>query len=561
MKIYDEFGNVVNILPTYQQGGFILPQYRPSQVTLQTPSSEGLFRAIDSSTQNNWNRYVQGEQLNIQRARASQDFYTNVIDIQLKKQTQERVNKQLELQNKKFEYEIMKNNLDLINEGLAIGSEEFIEADRAAIDAQLNPAKDKLASTDYRNVDEVFKNRMEITRLKNTFTNGYANADRLKKGTTILNDTKNDKLLEFASKNNVLDTTVYGQYTNSKLEWAKALNEFNKTGDRSILDKAEEHRNNIETIQKFVDSDLFKQKIELANQTQQAEIQVQQAKAQEDIANAKMLTETLPSRIKLNEAKARLDIAKASSEISDEEFNQEQRKLQEADWKLWLSENPNPTSKERSNARISIFSDKISAAQGGYTSAEQMYAEGARTDDQELMDKALAWKTADNNKQTTVNYVTSNDGSTGEQNKDGSVNWGGHTIDKDGVTVTSVTVGNEPYTINTTGDDKGKVVGIPDAYLTKIGNKGYLKIKGDDGDNLEWVFGKYPGYGSWYTNDSLKDFSTSSAAPPGTKYEGGYLYIPQDDIKVTSTSGGSSYMGGQSTTPAPATSVGKNGMG
>ena len=195
MKIYDEFGNVINILPTYQQGGFILPQYKPSQVTLQAPSSEGLFRATESGTNNDWNRFVQGTQLNLQASRASQDLFTNAIDIRLKMQTQERVNKQLELQNKKFEYEIMKNNLDLINEGLAIGSEEFIEADRAAIDAQLNPAKDKLASTDFRDVDEVFKNRMEITRLKNTFTNGYANADRLKKGTTILNDTKNDKLL------------------------------------------------------------------------------------------------------------------------------------------------------------------------------------------------------------------------------------------------------------------------------------------------------------------------------------------------------------------------------
>ena len=57
MKIYDEFGNVINILPTYQQGGFILPQYKPSQVTLQAPSSEGLFRATESGTNNDWNRF------------------------------------------------------------------------------------------------------------------------------------------------------------------------------------------------------------------------------------------------------------------------------------------------------------------------------------------------------------------------------------------------------------------------------------------------------------------------------------------------------------------------
>lgn len=536
MKIYDSDGRLIHNVPDYQSGGFILPQYNPAQVTLQTPSSEGLFNTTQATANNSWNRYVQGEQVNAAKALNAQNFVTNIIDTKLKIQTQERVNKQLELQNKKFEYQIMKDNLDIVKESLAMGSQEFLEGDRAAIDKAYEPINDKIANTDWRDTNAVFDNHRQKLIIKNSFKNAYANKEAFVNGTKLIEENKNDKAIEYAAKTEALDFDMYEKYTTSKQEWAKALSEFEKTGDRSILDKAQQHKQNIETTQTFIDSDAFKQKIQIAQQ-------VQQAKAQEDLANANMITQTTPSRIIINEAKARLDIAKANNEIGDMEFEQSQRKLMDSEWKLWVKENPNATVDELTTARNTIYNPKGIAANDGLPNS--MNEEIARRVARGEMEPEDAMKLL-NTKESTVNYTTDGAGNiTGVKQHDGSIDYGGRTVDKDGVTVTSVTVNGEKFTTYTTGEDKGKVVGIPDATLTEVGGKGYLKLKGNSGDNLDWLMGKYPKYGKWYTNDSLKDFQNSDQAPIGTKYEGGYLYIPQDNLGVPQGTTGQSFFSGQ----------------
>jgi hypothetical protein len=482
------------IIPPYQSGGLILPQYSGAQQSYALPGSGmqtlNTFMQIDQQSQQ---RYMQQQQLNMQRSQQTQNMLNSSIEMQLRRSQQERVNKQIDLQNKKFEYQQMKDNLDLITEGLAIGSEEFIEADRAKIDALLAPEKEKLSSLDTRDTEAIFKQSAKLKMVKASYANGYKNADALKKAKELLDKNPNDELLDFATKNDVLDVDVYEDYTNSKLEWVKAVNQFSKTGDVSVLDNARQYREALETTQKMVSSDLFKEKIEIAKI-------VQQSKAEENRANAdkiRIATEIAKKEAPLKEAQLR--------------FEHEQNMRKGAEFAKWEKDNPNATIEERDIMYDRLFSDK-SAQQNQYTSSEQMYAEGYRTNDPGMMDAAMQWKMADNNKTTNVNYTT--DGK-GIIDKDGSINYGGYGINKDNTWAWGI-YGNNQIKRDQIKDEieSGAVIPQGDGSLKIIDDATVMKIFGIEA--------------TWGNSDS----GDIKAALPGAKKVGGSWIIPKDNVAL-----------------------------
>jgi hypothetical protein len=109
----------MNILQYLQQGGFILPQQSQSQLTYNVPQSAmQVANTAMQVDQNALNRYVQLEQLNLQEAQADRSFFTTLETQRQQRETNERLNKQMDLTNKKLEFEQTKYAYDQFDEVL-----------------------------------------------------------------------------------------------------------------------------------------------------------------------------------------------------------------------------------------------------------------------------------------------------------------------------------------------------------------------------------------------------------------------------------------------------------
>ena len=96
-----------------QQGGYILPQYSSGQQTYQAPNA-GMqtLQTMMQIDQQGQNRYMQGEQLNLQRSQNTQNIIDSTIRNRISIEQNERLKKQLDLSNKKLEFEMQKAILD-----------------------------------------------------------------------------------------------------------------------------------------------------------------------------------------------------------------------------------------------------------------------------------------------------------------------------------------------------------------------------------------------------------------------------------------------------------------
>ena len=529
-----------------QQGGYILPQYSSGQQTYSAPNT-GMqsLQTMMQIDQQGQNRYMQGEQLNLQRSQNTQNIINSTIQNELNRKTQERLQKQMDLSNKKLEFDMQKAILDDLDKQRTEIQASFLTRDQLLYDDLLKKQGLDQASMlgkmkGGQSMENWMDYRLNERALRSTFKNGYTNMQTYTQAKAYVDKTSEElKRAKTLMDNGMLDGAAYEKYVLDAQKAAAELAGF-ENGTTPAIDFKSSHWAGVIGAPDLLDEVQMKHNIEMDNK-------VKEAKRLEDIANANMITQTMPSKIKLNEAKAQLDMAKASNEISDMEFEQGIRKLQDEEWDMWMKENPNAPVKERIAARNEIYSGvngKDNKSTANYTSAEQMYAEGFRTGNQELMDAAMQWKTADNNKSTDVNYKYDGNGKVeGVVQADKSVDYGGRTVDKDGVTVTAIVLGGETYkVVGGSGKDKDKVVGLPTgvtAYLVEKeyppGTKrGFLKLKGDDTAARNWVYAKYgEDYGKLTINDDLMDFPTKGKAPEGTHWgDDGYLYVPQDNVAL-----------------------------
>lgn len=128
----------MNILQYLQQGGFILPQQSQSQLTYNVPQSAAqVTNTAMQVDQNALNRYVQLEQLNLQEAQADRSFFTTLENQRQQRETNDRLNKQMDLTNKKLEFEQTKYAYDQFDEVLKWEQDNLEPRHRAEWDALL----------------------------------------------------------------------------------------------------------------------------------------------------------------------------------------------------------------------------------------------------------------------------------------------------------------------------------------------------------------------------------------------------------------------------------------
>ena len=541
-----------------QQGGYILPQYSSGQQTYSAPAA-GMqtlqtMMQVDQGAQN---RYLQGEQLNLSKSQNTQNIINSTIQNQLNRKTQERLQKQMDLSNQKLEFDMQKAILKDIDEEREKLNSSFLLRDRLQIEKDLADQgldeagiiagmKGDLSFDNYSKFQ--LKRQSIIAKQKNGFTNmqTYNQASKLVEKT----DAELKRAYELM-KVGALDYNAFEKYLQNSKEAATELIKF-ENGDVQNIDFKDSKWSGITGATDFLDEVQMKHNAKVEEQIKTAKRQEDLADAVYKTANAQMLTKTLDSRIKLNEAKAALDLALANNEISDMEFDQSIRKLQDEEWNMWMQENPNAPVKERISARNEIYSDKgPDKSTSNYTSAEQMYTEGVRTQNQDLMDAAMDWKTADNNKTTVVDYRTDSAGKQGIVDKDGNVNYGGYwTTNKDG---------KDTWAGGIYGKKRIEAANIESKLKDNIIQPqadGSIKLDMTDSDVLKF-FGISPtsnwGFGNWDSDDIKQNI-------PNAKKEGNYWIIPPDDVKMqapaNSTTGTTFFKPGATPT-APPTS-GKN---
>ena len=540
-----------------QQGGYILPQYNSAQQTYAVPNN-GMqaLQAIMQIDQQSQNRYIQGEQLNIQRSQNTQSIINSTIQNELNRKTQERLQKQMDLANEKLKFEMQKEILADIDEQRKYLKDNFLGRDQIKIQESmekmgldpnsiLTRMKGNMNLENYMN--EAFAVRAFYASQKNAFSNmqKYGEAKQ-----HIAKNEQNLKRAEEFAKKGWLDDTVYQKYFKS-LNKATADTVGFENGSVQDIDFSDKNWSSIVGFPDFLDEIQMKKTLKIEEQIKKAKMEEDLADAKYKTANAAMLTGTLDSRIKLNKAKAALDIAKANNEIDDLQFAQEQRKLKNADWELWLGENPSATAKERDEARKSIYSDNPTKpdliSSTNELLARKLDAEGASSED--IIEAQQRFNAS--NKTTNVNYnypVKDATGKTiGLTNNEGVTDWGGYRTK--GSEFVDGSFGGLPVSLANPSHKKlfeeGKLVF----------KDGKLRIKGNT--VAKDLFGVSQSWGDfWEINDSVIE-----KAIPGIKQDGEYWEIPYDNKPLPQQSAGSGGSGApffNGVAPATGGSTGSN---
>ena len=344
IKVYDESGKIINIIPMYQAGGAVLPQYTPTETSMYKPqqsantSLEMSQRNLEFANQ----RAMQNASLDMQRNAQIMSSYQFGVQQKTQQAREERYLKQLDLQNKKLELEEIKLAQSEFQNLLDIDNDKFLEGDDLKIQEQMKLDKmddESFANLDLRDPSVVYdamnKRRIYMSRFKDAYSNKKAYAD----GVKILDNDENDKMIEQAAKNGYLDIDAQQQYTTSKLEYRKALEEFRKTGDKTLLDNAKQHYDTLTKYQTFINEDIYTKQVELEKQKQLADIAKTEAEAIKTKAEADF-------QIANKDTLADLEKAKLEEQLVDSQMKAQKSNLYKTVYDKWKQENPNPTYEE-----------------------------------------------------------------------------------------------------------------------------------------------------------------------------------------------------------------------
>lgn len=541
MYKFDYNGNLILDPEQYQAGGYILPQMVNGQNTLQSPSSAGLFDAIQNTTNSDWNRYVQGSQLGMQSAAQGRNMIDSIYDRKYKSQQQEKLIKQYDLQNKRFELELLKEKQKAITEVLAVDDNLFLDGDQQDFQKQMetdkmddNSLNTSLSSSDINTIyDNLNKRKTYVTKFKKYYDrkNAYI------KGTAELTKLDDDyKRINEAAEKGYLNIDDARAFTDAQTQIHSKLNRMLNDSSYDIRNDQEYNslmNNYINANKSFINEIDYKQYWDTQKQLQQSNILNKQAQAELDKAKAEVALDRLPSQIALEKAKTdeiiqtlpyELDKLKISNALTKKEHD-----ILSKEWDIFEKTYPNPTLEQLQNFKSKV-SGKVS--NDAISSIDELLARKLQSEGASVEDIISAKQRANKStSQSNINY--SSDGK-GIINADKSIDYGSLTVDKDGVTPISVTIKGETFTVNSTDENKGKVVGVPDATLTVVNGKGYLKLKGGNNENRNWIYDKYGlKYGKTWINDDLKNFPSYQKAPKGSFFDAGYLYIPQDENNQT----------------------------
>ena len=550
--MYDESGKIINIIPLYQVGGPVLPQYTPTETSMYRPQ-QSANTALEFSQRNlelQNQKEIQQQQLGMQRDAQLQNSYQTAMNLRFQKDQQEllkareeRYLKQLDLQNKKLELDQIKTAQTEFQSLLDLDNDVFLEGDNAKIQEQMKSDKmddESFANLDLRDPTVVYdamnKRRVYMSKYKDAYSNKKAYTDGIK----ILDNDENDKLIEQAAKGGFLDFDKQKAYTTSKLEYRKALEEFRKTGDKTILDNAKQHLDNISQLQTFINEDLYKKQQQLAEQEQETNIIVGQAEAKAKTAQAAVDQATADFKVKNIDLLTQAEKAKLETTLVDLEMKSMESKAIKEAWDAFKISNPDPTPQDIIAFRNSL-EGKFQSLDDYY---DQQVIQGTMTPEQR---NALKTKTTTS---TTTTYKI--DPSNGQQYvEDGSKRiYNGYSTKDTGEFISGFYgPNNMEISMNKNGKDfKNGSISVDSSGNLIMNTGDVIKILGVSKSWLEW-----------------DETDIKEQIPTAVQLEDGNWKIPpssQSSFGVSSTGGSSStstststttsgsYMGKQSGTPS-----------
>lgn len=277
-----------------QQGGYILPQYSSGQLTYQAPNT-GMqsLQTMMLLDQNAQQRYIQGEQLNLQRSQNVQNMINSTVQNEMNRKTSERMQKQIDLSNQKLQFEMHKSILKDMDEERERLNSSFLLRDRLQIekdlaDQGLDEAGMLEAMKGDFNLDNYSKIRLQkrsfLAKQKRGFTNmqNFNQATNfLKKGEQQLNQ------VQTILKTNpeFLDTKTMEGYMEALNEAAKQTIDF-ENGIIQDLDFSTGPWPQVVGFEEFLNEKALKDKIDMDASINMKKLQNEML--QSDILNNKL---------------------------------------------------------------------------------------------------------------------------------------------------------------------------------------------------------------------------------------------------------------------------------
>lgn len=522
IKIYDESGKLIKIVPMYQTGGFVLPQYTPTETSMYTPqqSADSFLNTNQRNLEFDQQRYMQLANLELQRDQQLMNEYQRTVnnynsnaELQLRKQTQERLNKQFELQNEKFKQEVLKYNTELLDQAIKL-DDDYLPRDRAAIETELKKegiSDETLLGMDINDTEALYKKitqkKIVLSKHKSSFDNKKMYEDTGK----IIDDF--DKEMARAEKllsSNMLDWDQYQKAIQSatnlrkkRLDWAEGKIDVDFKTDPDFL-YLQEYRSyiNQDNFQKRMDIMEAKDKMQLEqdaleNEKKKVEIQQTQQQMKIDEEFAPFKKQQMIANVISDIASSQSKIAAINSTLSVPIDFSDPKKAMESFSKLtqedWIKIN-RALNTDQSNKNFNIEQEIFKA-----------YNEGNIAKVNELLDlnQRINGKQSEEEKKRIEAYTGKN----------------------------SVMFLGEPLTLKD-GKIEGTNIEVVD-HINRITGKSqrFLKLKKGsltNATNLNWLMDRVPQWGSFWTNEDLIKFPGSGYDPPGTEFIGDHLFIPAD---------------------------------
>lgn len=279
-----------------QQGGYILPQYSSGQQTYQAPAA-GMqaLQTMMQIDQQGQQRYIQGEQLNLQRSQNTQNIINSTIQNEMSRKTNERLQKQMDLSNQKLEFDMQKAILKDIDEERAKLNTSFLLRDRLLIEKELaDQGLDEAGILEGMKGDLSFDNYSKFQLKRQSILakqkNGFTNMQTYNQASKLLEKTDAElKRAQELMKIGALKPEAFNQYLQDSKEAAAELIKF-QNGDVQNIDFKDSKWSGITGAGDFLDETQVIFQVEMNNKLSKQKLQ-----------NEMLETNALTTKLKLDE--------------------------------------------------------------------------------------------------------------------------------------------------------------------------------------------------------------------------------------------------------------------
>jgi hypothetical protein len=516
-----------------QQGGYILPQYSSGQQTYQAPNNgmQALqtMMAIDQGANQ---RYMQGEQLNLQKSQNTQNIIDSSIRNKISLENNERLKKQMDLSNAKLEFQMQKELLDYVDADREKTNSMFITRDKVLLDKMYadaglddgNILKTIGSMKGTQGFGDVLQQMGSRKALAAGFKNGMTNMQTYSQAGKLVKDTNEqlDRAQKLMSAKIPIDTDIYSKYIAASQQAADDTIKFER-GELQSIDFNKDYWKTITGLPDFLNDMEYKNQLDLQQQADKQDIQnkiltghLTQARTQGEIEDVKQAQIMRPIKQMTESLNALGDISKNFGLINGlKQFGINRNPSDIAG----ILEDINKLSPEKMQGIATMFEEERLKQQQTKTEGlpNSMNEEIARRVNSGELTVEEGMKLL-NTKESTVNYTTDSAGRQGATDSKGVTNYGGYKTDSKGWL--GGTYGGKYIEAKYIKDDLEKNSILPQA-------DGSLKINGTD--KVMKLFGIEAtsnwGFGNWDEDDIKK-------AIPNAKQEGTYWIIPPDDIAL-----------------------------